>query len=126
SEYTGYLAWRAVVGAEASARWMPPADRVTTFLHRNFHLVAYPLRGQSAINLVAISKNPVSSQGWANSRDTAELKSAMAGAVPELLALVESATPWTTWPLHQISPSGAWVDQGIALIGDAAHATTPF
>ena len=128
SRYSGYLAWRAVLPAgDGLVSWLPSADRVTTFLHRRFHLVAYPLRGGDTINLVALSKGPRMAHGWSNTADTALLARAMRGADPRLLALVEAGAPWTAWPLHEVPAGGSWIDAGgIALIGDAAHAMTPF
>ena len=37
------------------------------------------------------------------------------------------AGPWLTWPLHTVEQKQPWTTpDGIALIGDAAHAMTPF
>ena len=52
---------------------------------------------------------------------------ALAGAAPALRALVEEAQPWSRWPVHTIDPRAPWVIGGrLALIGDAAHAMTPY
>ena len=51
----------------------------------------------------------------------------MAGMAPELTSLIRAAGAWTKWPLHEVPSAGAWTHpKGIALIGDAAHAMTPF
>jgi len=40
--------------------------------------------------------------------------------------LAEDAGEWIAWPLH-VAPDGPWtVPGGVALIGDAAHAMTPY
>jgi salicylate hydroxylase len=53
--FSGYVAWRAMTTPEA-ARGLIPADAVSAFLHPRFHLVAYPVRGGEAINLVVIAR----------------------------------------------------------------------
>lgn len=128
SRYSGYMAWRAVLDRTTMPTlWMPPSDRVTTFLSGNFHLVAYPLRGGELLNLVALAKSPAAAAQWANASDSQQLARLMRGAHKDLLALVKAAGPWTTWPLHEVAPDGAWVSpEGVVLIGDAAHAMTPF
>lgn len=128
SQYSGYLAWRAVINRSAFPHlWKPSTDRVTTFLSPHFHLVAYPLRGGELINLVVLAKGPASAERWANAGNPKELARLMRGADARLLDLVQVAGPWTTWPLHQVAPEGEWTSpDGVVLIGDAAHAMTPF
>lgn len=128
SRYSGYMAWRAVIDPAAHRDlWMPPLDRVTTFLARRFHLVAYPLRGGRLLNLVALARNPAAAEQWANASDSEQLSRLMRGADRALPALVRAAGAWTTWPLHEVEPESPWVSpEGVVLIGDAAHAMTPF
>lgn len=121
--YSGYLAWRAVIEADDKL----PADRVTTFVHPRFHIVAYPLRAGRSVNIVVLAKGPGMAQGWSNVGDLQALEETVKGAAPELLALIRSAGSWTTWPLHEIPAGSGWTDVGgIAAVGDAAHAMTPF
>jgi salicylate hydroxylase len=127
SRYTGHLAWRATVQPDESSNRLVPPDRVTAFLHGRFHLVAYPVRGGRTINLVAIAPAPAGPDGWSNDADLSRLKAAMRGAAGELSDLVGRAEGWTTWPLHEVPQSGKWTDgDALALIGDAAHAMTPY
>lgn len=127
-QYSGYLAWRAVVDRSTSPDiWKPAADRVTTLLSPHFHLVAYPLRCGELINLVVLAKGPPSAERWANVGNPEELTQLMRGADSRVLELIRSAGPWTTWPLHQVRPDGEWISpDGVVLVGDAAHAMTPF
>jgi salicylate hydroxylase len=51
----------------------------------------------------------------------------MEGFAQPLANLARIAEPWTAWSIHAVAPDGAWTDpRGLALIGDAAHAMTPF
>lgn len=131
SRFSGRIAWRTVVRAESEAgrafQKIAPADVVTAFMHPTVHLVAYPVRGGGAINLVAVTAGEPIGEVWSREVDPAVLAGAMKGCAPELKRLVAEARPWTSWPLHMVEPGHPWIAPGgIALVGDAAHAMTPF
>ncbi|MDV2968623.1 FAD-dependent monooxygenase [Nitratireductor aquimarinus] len=131
SRFTGYVAWRATVPVEealAAGDGAIQPDRVTAFMHPKFHLVAYPISGGKAINLVAIVPGEVPLNAWAQDADDAPLKKTLASANPALARLAASRhASWTVWPIHQVDPADAWTKpEGLALIGDAAHAVPPF
>ena len=131
SKFTGELAWRATITAESDAgatfAAIAEPDCVTTFLHPGFHLVAYPMRSGTAFNLVAFTKGERIAEGWSGKADAGILSRAMSGTSPALTRLAAGAGPWTAWPVHTVDPNHAWTSpRGTALIGDAAHAMTPF
>jgi salicylate hydroxylase len=131
SRFSGELAWRTTVAADSSAgrafAAIGAADCVTTFLHPGFHMVAYPVSKGDAFNLVAFTKGERIAEGWSGHADPGILAAAMHGTAPGLVKLVEMAGPWLTWPLHTVEQKQPWTTPaGIALIGDAAHAMTPF
>lgn len=131
SKFSGELAWRATISADSAAgiafAEIAEPDCVTTFLHPGFHLVAYPMRSGTAFNLVAFTKGERIAEGWSGKADTAILSRAMSGTSPALTRLAADAGPWTAWPVHTVDPHHAWTSaSGTALIGDAAHAMTPF
>jgi salicylate hydroxylase len=95
-------------------------------VHASFHLVAYPLRAGAEINLVAFTPAMDIAQSWAVQAEMSILLHAVARSSPALARLVEMAGHWTAWPLHTVDPAASWTAPGIALIGDAAHAVTPF
>ncbi|GAA4110352.1 FAD-dependent monooxygenase [Aminobacter aganoensis] len=131
SRFTGELAWRTTLSADGDvgrhfASLSSPA-MVTTYLHSGFHLVAYPIRAGTAINLAAFTPGNSIAEQWSGETDAGALKRAMRGTAPGLSRLIEDAGPWTVWPLHAVDQSRPWTaPSGIALIGDAAHAMTPF
>ncbi|TJX05547.1 MAG: salicylate hydroxylase, partial [Mesorhizobium sp.] len=65
-------------------------------------------------------------EGWSGNADTRILTGAMRGTAAALARLIEEAGPWTAWPIHTVESKQPWTTGGIALIGDAAHAMTPF
>ena len=104
-----------------------PAAVVTAFLHPGAHLIVYPIRDGRAFNLVAFTPGERVADGWSGKAETANLLNALRGAATELIQLLQSSGPWAQWPVHSVDASGPWTREGqIALIGDAAHAMTPF
>ena len=52
---------------------------------------------------------------------------AVAGASNEIGKLIETVASWSVWPIHTVAFAGPWtLGGGFALIGDAAHAMTPY
>ncbi|TGQ66592.1 MAG: FAD-binding protein [Mesorhizobium sp.] len=131
SRFSGELAWRATVAADSAAGQAFAAigatDCATTFLHPGFHLVAYPVSGGNAFNLVAFTRGERIAEGWSGYADPGILSAAMRRTAPALAKVAVLAGPWTAWPIHTVDPKQRWAKPpGIALIGDAAHAMTPF
>ncbi|TIS53357.1 FAD-dependent monooxygenase [Mesorhizobium sp.] len=131
SRFSGELAWRTTIHADSAAgkafAMVGAADCVTTFLHPGFHLVAYPVRAGKAFNLVAFTEGESIAEDWSGHADAKILAEAMLGTAPALARLAEDAGPWTAWPIHTVDQRQPWTTpDGIALIGDAAHAMTPF
>ncbi|WP_027037846.1 FAD-dependent monooxygenase [Mesorhizobium ciceri] len=131
NHFSGELAWRATVAAGSAAGRSFAAigarDCVTTFLHPGFHMVAYPVSKGAAFNLAAFTRGDRIAEGWSGNADAGILTRALRGTATELARLVEQAGPWTAWPIHTVDPQQPWTTpNGTALIGDAAHAMTPF
>ena len=91
------------------------------------HLVSYPMRDGSLINLVAVEeRDDWAEEGWHHPDDPANLRRAFdgfAGRVPEMLAAV---TEVNLWGLHRHPVAQKWYAQNVAMLGDAAHPTLPF
>ncbi len=127
--FTGRVAFRATVDSgKVDSRWR----RAEVFLRLgpNAHLVHYPLRGGSVVNLVAVVESTWRSappgHPWDGEADRPTLERAFArwsGSTRELLA---AATNWRAWPLYGRPPLGAFSLGAIALVGDAAHPMVPF
>lgn len=128
--FAGDVAWRATLQADSpvgkSFARVAPADLVTAFMHPSAHLIAYPIRGGRSINLVALTRN-AALKGIAPAKaDPRQLEHDLRGTASEIARLPRDAGPWTLWPLHT-ADAPSWRSGGrLALIGDAAHAMTPF
>lgn len=130
SRFTGELAWRTTMALDGPAgkafSAIGNSDCVTVFLHSRFHLIAYPISKGAKVNLVAFTKGERIADSWSGNADVKILSQAMHNTSPQLRNFVDTAGVWTAWPLHSVDPNGAWTSDRVALIGDAAHAMTPF
>lgn len=121
ADFTGQVAWRAIV----PVRNAEPVATVTMGPGR--HIVSYPLRNQSVVNLVAVQERQEwADEGWHHADDPANLRAAFedfGGPVRSLLDRVEDVS---LWGLFRHPVAETWVKKSVVLLGDAAHPTVPF
>lgn len=126
--FSGQVAWRFRIDTDAARTLLDPAN-VSVFLAPRTHLVAYPLEGGRSINMVAIAYGKDPGETWAAAENTAartELLDSFADWHPKMRTILKDAPRMTWWPLFEM-PDGRWFDdERTMLIGDAAHAMTPF
>lgn len=124
--FSGYVAWRATAAPQACGNLIAP-DKVSVFLHRRFHIIAYPVRRGEIINLVAINQMKAPEKTGTEAYRAMLPPSIIDGATEEIDALAAELDTWLPWPVNEVDPEGPWVDpKGLALIGDAAHAMGPY
>ncbi|WP_367180493.1 FAD-dependent monooxygenase [uncultured Jannaschia sp.] len=120
-DFTGQVAWRAIVPV---TDW-PGEARIHAGPGR--HLVCYPLRDGTSLNLVAVEERAEwAAEGWSRRDAPENLRRAFAGfadPVPGLLAKVGEVHLWGLLD-HGATPR--WRRGVCTLIGDAAHPTLPF
>ncbi len=118
-KFTGQVAWRAVIKAEAA-----PEARIWMLPRR--HVVTYPLPG-GRLNIVAVQeRSDWADEGWHHPDEPAHLREAFSdgcGALQSILMQVENPNLWGLFQ-HPVAP--VWVTDRVALVGDAAHPTLPF
>lgn len=120
--FTGQVAWRAVVPNTCDH---PEEAHVAMGPGR--HLVSYPLRGGTLVNLVAVEEREAwAAEGWHHADDPAHLRAAFAGFSGRAAALVQSVETTALWGLHVHPVAHRWHKNNIALLGDAAHPMLPF
>ncbi|MET0598922.1 MAG: FAD-dependent oxidoreductase [Mesorhizobium sp.] len=131
SRFTGALAWRATVGVDSAAAGLlaqfGAARQVVAFLDPNGHMIVYPIAGGRAFNLVAFSPGPPGQHEWSADGDISSLLRTLHRSAKVLHELIGMAPPWTVFPVHAVDASAPWTRHGrLALVGDAAHAMTPY
>lgn len=125
---SGRSAWRTLIPAGAMDR-QSHAD-VGLWMGSGAHLVHYPVRDGSMINLVAVVDDGFSDRTWDGETGSGDLPRHFWLWSAEARALIASkpaaGQEWRRWPLFQRKPEKYAVDGPIVLIGDAWHATLPF
>ncbi|AUQ62062.1 FAD-dependent monooxygenase [Phaeobacter inhibens] len=120
--FTGQVAWRATV---ANLHNHPAEAQV--FMGPGRHLVTYPLRDSSLMNIVAVQERKTwAEEGWHHRDDPEALRSAFTGfggAAADLLAQVDQVA---LWGLFRHPVAEVWHQGSLAIMGDAAHPTLPF
>lgn len=122
ARFTGQAAWRAIV------RPLEQPEAVSTVhLFAGRHVVTYPLRGGTLLNVIAVAERAEwAAEGWDVACDPDLLRAAYPGAHPALRRLLEEVTRTHLWGLFRHPVATRWGASGIALVGDAAHPTLPF
>ncbi|MEL6479539.1 MAG: FAD-dependent monooxygenase [Pseudomonadota bacterium] len=124
--FTGQVAWRALIPAErlpASAL----ARVATVWAGPGGHLVTYPLRDASLVNLVAVrAQADWVEEGWSAPGDPEALRRAFDGWHSEPSALIAAVETCFLWGLFDRPAQVRWTEGRLALLGDAAHPMLPF
>jgi salicylate hydroxylase len=129
AEFAGRIAYRAIVNADDAD---PPQwpQNVILRLGREAHLVQYPLRDGSIINLVATigSASPTGGADRGNNEgaNCSSLERALTGWSKEARLLTKAPAQWRAWPLYHRRPISSFSLGRVALVGDAAHPMVPF
>jgi salicylate hydroxylase len=129
AEFTGRVAYRAILNtADADPRWTQ--SNIILRLGREAHLVQYPMRRGSIMNLVATIKSALPTSSADHQGDRAgsrlNLERAFTGWSTEVRSLTSAPTQWRVWPLYSRPPISSFSLGRVALVGDAAHPTAPF
>lgn len=120
--FTRQVAWRATVpnlsgrGPEAWVHMAPLR-----------HVVSYPIRGGTRLNLVAVQERAAwTEESWNQKDDPMALRAAFGDFGPEVTDMLGAVEEVHLWGLFQHPVAPVWQDRGVALLGDAAHPTLPF
>jgi salicylate hydroxylase len=101
---------------------------VNLWLGRNSHLVHYPVKAGTHINVVAIVRDRFAEAGWNNAGTREQILSRFSRwswAAPAR-ALLGCADQWAKWTLYDRKPLRRWGRGPVTLVGDAAHPMLPF
>jgi salicylate hydroxylase len=104
------------------------APAVNLWFGTRAHLVHYPVRGGSLVNVVAIVRDDWREPGWSAPGERAEIlaryRAPMWSAVPR--AILAAPEHWQKWALYDRPPLAHWGKGAVTLLGDAAHPMLPY
>jgi salicylate hydroxylase len=124
-QFCGRSAWRATVPAETVAPEF--RDPITwLWLGAHAHLVHYPVKGGTAINIVAITRDQWQSSGWNEPASRADIEARFSDWAAEPRALLSTPSSWSKWALFDRPALRHWTSGVVTLLGDAAHPMLPF
>lgn len=128
AQFTGHIAFRALAPARDSIQHL--IDESGVHIGPGKMVVRYPLRKGSLLNLVFFAREPGwTEDGWAITAEPTELHKLYGGWCEDVGLLIDAMEPGTLhkWAINGHSPLDSWsLDGRIILIGDSAHAMTPF
>ena len=125
-EFCGIIAWRGVL----------PMERVPASISRSIgtnwvgpggHVVHYPLRGGTLLNIVALQeRDDWKIEGWNVAGTTDEVLNDLRGWHPDLHAIFRAVDVPYKWALALRPTMDAWTKGRCTLLGDACHSMVPF
>lgn len=125
-DFTGNVAWRAVVSMDQLGDLAPPPT-ACVWVGKRRHAVTYRLRGGTLANFVGIvERDEWTSESWTEQGTKEEVLDAFDGWHPVVTNLIEHAETHYRWALFDRQPLEKWFDGRVALLGDACHPTLPF
>ena len=120
--FTGQVAWRALVSNS-----MDHPNKVMVHMGPGRHIVSYPLRGGSLVNLVMVQERSLwAGEGWSHRDDPAHVRAAFADFGGLAHVLLNALSEVYLWGLFRHPMAECWFQDRSVLIGDAAHPMLPF
>jgi salicylate hydroxylase len=128
ARFSGHIAFRAL--APSCAPIQALIDQPGMHIGPGRMVVRYPLRHGDLLNLVFFARQDGwTEDGWSIAATGAELQALFGDWCDDVQALMDALQPGTLfkWAINAHSPLPRWVsDDRLVLLGDAAHAMTPF
>ena len=128
ASYTGQVAFRALIPCENQLEHLS-TQGASMYIWPNRMFLHYPLRKNTLMNVVAISRQSRWEQeGWAISAKVGELLELYQDVHPLVLGMIGAIQPETLfkWGLRDREPLEQWTLGRVSTLGDAADPTSPF
>lgn len=129
--FSGQLVWRSLVPTERIASpevldWCRGRPVTTVWLGPSQHVVHYPLRDGSLINVGAMVPGGAADESYSATGDPAAMLAAFEQWDERLVGLLRAAERVSLWPLFDRLPLAAWTAGRVGLLGDACHPMLPY
>jgi 2-polyprenyl-6-methoxyphenol hydroxylase-like FAD-dependent oxidoreductase len=117
---SGHTTYRSVIPTEQmpqDIRW----NAATLWAGPKCHIVHYPLKGWKLFNLVVTYHNDVTEAVAGKPVSKDEVSRGFEHISERARQIIEIGDDWKLWVLCDRDPILDWVDERVALLGDAAH-----
>ncbi len=118
-------AWRALLPMES----VPDAfagEATGLWLGRGRHVVHYPVRGGTLLNVVAVVPEAVGDKGWGRLGEPAVLRAHFRHCAKPMRELIGQPDSWLVWSLADRPVARPLARGRIALLGDSGHPVLPY
>jgi salicylate hydroxylase len=126
--FTGHVAWRCLVPVTPELQEL--SDFPGLMIGPGAMITRYNIRKSKMMNFVFFSRQQGwNEEGWTTPVDPDEIRKVYAGWCSDAQLLIEAACrqPMYKWAINARRALPNWViDDQVTLLGDAAHAMTPF
>jgi salicylate hydroxylase len=120
---SGYVAHRSLIPMDQAPAQVQHRQGVTMWAGPGLHVIYYPLRQASLVNIVLVVRLP-SHVSSTQDKDYQEyLQGLLAQAQPEAQQMARLVNLDRRWAIADREPMRQWHDGRVCLLGDAAHAT---
>ncbi|WP_420340501.1 FAD-dependent monooxygenase [Roseibium sp.] len=124
ARFSGQVAYRSTLPIDKiPAKWRKDSG---LWLHRDSHLVHYPIRSGEQLNIVALATEDWQDETWSAPAGKDELLHRFKDWPTDIRNLLNGPERWLKWALCTVDANGPWTHGQIALLGDAAHAMLPY
>ncbi|MFV8819344.1 FAD-dependent oxidoreductase [Haliea sp. E17] len=126
--FTGHIAFRALAPVSPAIQHL--VDQPGMHIGPGKMVVRYPLRKGELLNLVFFARQDGwTEDGWAIPAEPGELQALYGDWCEDIQSMIAAVRPGTVfkWAINAHKPLAQWaIADKVTLIGDAAHAMTPF
>ncbi|QDS71437.1 hypothetical protein FKW77_003553 [Venturia effusa] len=128
AEYSGKYAYRGLIPMDKAKELLgeEKAQNSQMYFGRHRHLLTFPIVKGKTMNVVAFSSSKSwDSQDWVVTADKEKMYSDFSSWGPTVRSILSLVQKPDIWALFQHPNARTYSDGNVALLGDAAHASTP-
>ena len=120
---SGYVAHRSLIPMDQAPAQVQQRQTVTMWAGPGLHVIYYPLRQASLLNIVLVVQLPAHVSSTQDQGYLDYLQNLLAQAQPEPQQVAKLVHLDRRWAIADREPMRHWHDGRVCLLGDAAHAT---